>query len=322
LTSENVKSCLQGLQASEVAAPPAPKRQKITRKTTQDEAVSSLPSDQEIDTVLRLYEGLMQSINAEQFLAVLAKPSSDEPSASAAPPLGTRELIGMSTQLEESLWNWASLADTVRPRTDGRASHQSDAWCYLGRVLQQRAHVELHTADILNAFRRQLARVSSTVPAKEPDLCHLLYVFFSRLERKPLLVHLVGGIIANRPDQPSLDPRVHHAVHAVLPSFHYLSSKLRRVQNVEEDPEQERRRVLGMPTPQKARQRQDEDAEASASESDAGASVSSMPSSLGRKSSLFKDCFPELGTVASSSRPPSAAPSEDGADIAGGVDVN
>lgn len=86
LTSENVKSCLQGLQASEVAAPPAPKRQKITRKTTQDEAVSSLPSDQEIDTVLRLYEGLMQSINAEQFLAVLAKPSSDEPSASAAPP--------------------------------------------------------------------------------------------------------------------------------------------------------------------------------------------------------------------------------------------
>merc|ERR1712039_441713 len=105
---------------------------------------------------------------------------------------------------------------------------------YLGRVLQQTAHVELHIADVLNAFRRQLARVSSTVPAQEPDLRQLLQVFFSRLERKPQLVQLVAGIVENSQDQLPLDSRVHDAVHAVLPSFHYLSSKLRQLQNAVE----------------------------------------------------------------------------------------
>mmetsp|Transcript_96914 Transcript_96914/g.294220 ORF Transcript_96914/g.294220 Transcript_96914/m.294220 type:complete len:851 (-) Transcript_96914:70-2622(-) len=260
LTCQQATQVLEALEAAAAkkasgSAPPAKKRAKG----------ATMPSD--VNMVLQVYERLLEALNAAHFLAVLKRGASASKDATTTPVL--------TRALEEHLWRWACAADALRPQEEGLRSSQ--IWTLLGRLLQQVAHSDMPTPNVIEALLRLLHRTTDEVPKDNADLRAVLQALFGRLEFEPQLLQLVAGITGlggagaaeqgagaagedATPRRIEVHPRVQAVVTELVPSFRNLRAKLlpqeaempAAASGLPSSPGQDRRRILASPTPQKA----------------------------------------------------------------------
>mmetsp|Transcript_77445 Transcript_77445/g.219159 ORF Transcript_77445/g.219159 Transcript_77445/m.219159 type:complete len:1236 (-) Transcript_77445:280-3987(-) len=262
LTCSQASEALQALETV-VGRPEGTPARKRARGPT-------IPAD--IDHVLQVHERLLEALNVALFLSVLKR--KDSAADSTATPVLTRDL-------DDKLWRWTSIADVLRPREEGpRLPH---AWAFGGRLLQQMAHAEVPTPDVIEAAMRLLRRTSDEVPADDAELKKVLQALFQRLEFEPQLVRLVALLTGREalvtgddkdkeaikdtapaaegmePGSPSAEaervhPRVRAAVLELIPNFRNLRAKFmpEEVAATEERAlGHDQRRILASPTPQK-----------------------------------------------------------------------
>merc|ERR1719507_1960657 len=220
------------------AVPPAKKRSK------------GIVLPQDIDTVLQVYLRLSESFNAANFLSVLNRKTSN-------PGEGAALLIAQ--ELEECLWRWAAIADSLARGNDVDPSRLAHVWVGVGRMLLQMAHTEAPTPYIVEAARRLLLRVDETTPSQDADLRRVAHALFSCMQFEPQLVQLVASVIgpqdqdastpqqqaAAREDAPLLEvhPRVRSMVLTLIPSFRNLSERL-GLKDLDEPAQVEQARML------------------------------------------------------------------------------
>eukprot|EP00419_Tripos_fusus_P024197 CAMPEP_0172698974 /NCGR_PEP_ID=MMETSP1074-20121228/29839_1 /TAXON_ID=2916 /ORGANISM="Ceratium fusus, Strain PA161109" /LENGTH=1280 /DNA_ID=CAMNT_0013520087 /DNA_START=41 /DNA_END=3884 /DNA_ORIENTATION=+ len=223
---------------------------------------------QDIDTVLQVYMRLLESFNAANFLSVLKRNASNSCEGAA---------LLIARELEECLWRWAAIADSLASRNNDldlpRLGH---VWVSIGRMLQQMAHTEAPTPYVVEAARRLWLRVDETTPAQDADLRRVMHALFSCMQFEPQLVQLVASIIGPqnpaetlpqqlttaKGDAPLLEvhPRVRSMVLTLIPSFRNLSERLGSKDHGEPEHAEQtqtldgsnRQRLLATPTPQKS----------------------------------------------------------------------
>lgn len=143
--------------------------------------------------------------------------------------------------LEEHLWRWAAAADELWPHQGG-PNRMDHAWEFTGRLLQQAAHADAPTPDVLAAARRLLVRAADAVPSEDSEIKRVLHALFARLEFEPQLVSLAAHLVLGREGfddeqvkslaaaapgaEVEAHPRVAAAAAELVPNFRNLRLKL------------------------------------------------------------------------------------------------
>jgi len=233
----------------------------------------SLPAD--IDAVLQVHERLLEFMSVANLLSVL---KANKAGAKEAGPGAASGSESLARTLEDVIWRWAAAADAIRPCEKGTRLQWT--WSFLGRLLQQAAHCDMPTPDVMGALRRQLERATDEVAENEEEVKKVLQTIFARFEYEPTLVSLISGFVDRPADEtregahgdsvaeapenqagsdPSLGQKtLRKVITELVPNFRNLRFQLMPWMEPKEERRpfrtftQDPRRILASPSPLKA----------------------------------------------------------------------